>query len=216
MTPVIGIGAGGHAKVVLEAIRRQGLYEVVGLLDEAASKVGGEVLGVPVIGDDAALERVRASGVRHAFVGVGSTGDSTRRIEVHERTTREGMEIISVVDPTAFVSPSARLGAGSTVLACAIVQAGAEIGRFALVNSGAIVEHDCLIGEYVHVATGARLASTVHCGRGAHIGVGASIRQCVSVGERAGIGAGAVVVRDVGPGEVVVGNPARLLRRLPA
>jgi acetyltransferase-like isoleucine patch superfamily enzyme len=52
--------------------------------------------------------------------------------------------------------------------------------------------------------------------RGARIGGGAILCPAVEVGEEAYVGAGAVVVRDVPPGVVVVGNPARVLRDVSA
>jgi UDP-2-acetamido-3-amino-2,3-dideoxy-glucuronate N-acetyltransferase len=51
--------------------------------------------------------------------------------------------------------------------------------------------------------------------RGARIGGGAVLCPAVEIGEEAFVGAGAVVVRDVPPGVVVVGNPARVLRDVP-
>jgi acetyltransferase-like isoleucine patch superfamily enzyme len=50
--------------------------------------------------------------------------------------------------------------------------------------------------------------------RGASIGANATILPGITVGEEAMVGAGAVVTRDVPPGVVVIGNPARVLRRL--
>jgi UDP-2-acetamido-3-amino-2,3-dideoxy-glucuronate N-acetyltransferase len=48
--------------------------------------------------------------------------------------------------------------------------------------------------------------------RGARIGGAAVLCPGVEIGEEAFVGAGAVVTRDVPPGVVVVGNPARVLR----
>jgi UDP-2-acetamido-3-amino-2,3-dideoxy-glucuronate N-acetyltransferase len=52
--------------------------------------------------------------------------------------------------------------------------------------------------------------------RGASIGAGAVLLPGITVGERAMVGAGAVVVQDVPSDVVVVGNPARIVRRLDA
>jgi acetyltransferase-like isoleucine patch superfamily enzyme len=48
--------------------------------------------------------------------------------------------------------------------------------------------------------------------RGASIGSGATILSNLSVGENAIVGAGSVVTKDVPPGSIVVGNPAKILR----
>jgi UDP-2-acetamido-3-amino-2,3-dideoxy-glucuronate N-acetyltransferase len=51
--------------------------------------------------------------------------------------------------------------------------------------------------------------------RGASLGSGTVVLAGVTVGEGALVGAGAVVTRDVSPGEIVVGNPARSLHQEP-
>ena len=82
-----------------------------------------------------------------------------------------------------------------------------------IVNTGAIVEHDCVIGDHVHMATGSRLCGAVHVANGAHIGAGSIVREGISIGAGAIVGAGALVVKDVEPGTVVVGVPARFLKQ---
>ena len=52
--------------------------------------------------------------------------------------------------------------------------------------------------------------------KGASIGSGATILAKLTIGERAIVGAGAVVTRDVPPGMIVVGNPAKVLRPVPS
>lgn len=212
MVKVVGLGAGGHAKVVIEALRCDAAYELVGLLDPDIRLQGGQVLGVPVLGDDSLLAGLAQQGVRHFFVGVGAVGDMAPRRRLFEYGLQQGLAPISIIHPRATVSPSAVLGSGITILAGAIVNAQARIGKNVIVNTGAVVEHDCMIGDHVHIATGAKLASTVQVGDGTHIGIGASIRQCICIGRDVTVGAGAVVVGDIADGVVAVGVPARILR----
>jgi len=209
---VVGLGAGGHAKVVLEILRLIGQHELVGLLDPNKELWDTEVLGVPVLGDDDLLPRLYKEGVRHAFIGLGTVGDPRPRIELYKKALGYGFQIVRAIHSQAIISPSAIIGDGPTVMAGAIINASTRLEDDVIINSGAIVEHDCVIESHAHIATGAQLASTVYVGEGSHIGIGASIRQCISIGQYAIIGAGAVVIDNVPDNVVVVGVPARILR----
>jgi UDP-perosamine 4-acetyltransferase len=212
LLPVIGLGAGGHAKVVIEMLRLIGGYKLVGLLDPRPHLWNTNVLGVPVLGDDCLLTELYYEGVRHAFIGLGSVGDTAPRQRLYEEVRGRGFEIVQAIHPQAILAPSADIGPGATVMAAAVINTAASLGENVVVNTGAIVEHDCRIGDHVHIASGARLASTVDVGAGTHIGLGACIRQCIRIGRQAIVGAGAVVVDDVPDNVVVVGVPARVLQ----
>ena len=207
-TRVVGIGAGGHAKVVIDILRQMGRYEIVALVDSDRELWGSEVLGVRVFGDDKYLPELYAQGVRDAFIGVGTVGDSQSRTRVYELAHRHGFRIVLAIHPTAVVAASAKIGDGPTIMANAIISPDARLGDNVIVNTRAVVEHDCVIGDHVHIATGAVLSGMVTVGRGAHIGAGATVRQGLTIGEGAIVGAGAVVVRDVLAGTTVVGVPA--------
>ena len=212
MTHAIGIGAGGHAKVVIEILRLVGEYHITGLLDAAPALLNAKILGIPVLGDDSLLPELYRAGGRHAFIGLGSIGDLVPRRNLYVRVLQAGFEMIPAVHPHAVISPSAILGKGVTVMAGVVINSSARLGENVIVNTGAIVEHDCLVGDHVHLATGCRLGGHVTVGEAAHIGAGACIRQGIRIGRGAVIGAGAVVVRDVPDSVVMVGVPARKLR----
>ena len=205
---VVGLGAGGHAKVVTEILRSHRSYELIGLLDPKPELRGKTVLGVPVLGDDDLLPALKSDGIRHFFVGLGGAGNTRPRQRLFDLALQYGMKPVDAIHLQAIVSPSVELGEGVTIMAGAVINACARLGVNVIVNTGAIVEHDCVIGDHVHIATGAQLASTVQVGIGAHIGAGATVKQCITIGEGATVGAGAVVVKDVPPHAVVVGVPA--------
>ena len=210
MIPVVGFGAGGHAKVVIEILRSMQGHHIVGLLDSRQELWGKQVLGVEVLGDDSLMTELKERGTNNAFIGVGTVGDAQPRRQLYEKVLGFGFQIVPAIHAVAVVSPSATIGDGPTIMAGAIVNANAVIGNNVIVNTGAIVEHDCVIGDHTHIATGARLAGGVHVGAGSHIGIGAVVRQEIRIGEGAIVGAGAVVVRDVSPGTTVIGVPAKI------
>lgn len=212
MIRVVGLGAGGHSKVVIEILRLMGGFEIEGLLDPKQELWGASILGVPVLGDDCLLPQIIEKGVSHAFIGLGVPDDTGPRRRLFNLVQGNRATVVGAVHPNATISASAHIGLGPTVMAGAIVNAEARLGDNVIVNTGAIVEHECVLGDHVHVATGARLASAVTVGAGVHVGAGATVRQGVKIGDDAIVGAGAVVVRDVEPGIVVAGVPAELLR----
>ena len=89
------------------------------------------------------------------------------------------------------------------------VRAGVQL----MVNRAASVGHDGLFGDYCTIGPGATLTGGVVLEDGAYIGAGAVLCPKVRIGRNAVVGAGAVVTRDVEPHTVVVGNPARVMRR---
>ena len=208
---VVGIGAGGHARVVLDILRRSGGYEVIGLLDWNRVLHGTFVDGVKVLGDDSELATLMNDGVRGAFIGVGGVASASSRRRLCELVEGLGLEFVSAIHPAATIAETARIGRGVTIMAGALVNAGAIIGDNVIVNTGAIVEHEVELGDHVHVACGATLAGGVKVEPEAHIGMAAAVLQGVRVGRGAVVGAGAVVLRDVAAGAVVGGVPAREL-----
>ena len=212
MTEVIGLGAGGHAKVVIEILKLNNEFQIIGLLDERNDKVGTELAGVPILGKDSLLPDLYARGVRHAFIGVGTVGRGNRRPTLYETLQRLGFNMISAIHPTVIISAWAKLGSGPTIMAGAVINTGVHIGDNVIVNTGAIIDHDCVIGNHCHIATGACLSGTVKVGEGAHIGAGAVVRQEISIGKNSVVGAGAVVVDDVPDNVVVVGVPAKVYK----
>jgi UDP-perosamine 4-acetyltransferase len=210
---VVGLGTGGHAKVIIDILSFFDGLEVVGLTNADPATVGGLVLGVPILGSDGILPGLRKEGVSAAFIGVGSVGDCRLRRKLFLHASDLGFEMINAIHPAATVAPSARLGRGVAIMAHAIVNPDAQIGSNVIVNTGAQIDHDCRIADHVHVAPGACLSGGVRVEECAHIGVGATIIQGIHIGEGALVGAGSVVLRDVAAHTTVFGTPARLIEK---
>ncbi len=206
MSRLVILGAGGHGRSLIELLRALGGWEVLGVLD--ARPPAGPVLGVPVLGDEAALPALRAQGVTQAVVAIG---DNAARLAAAARLRRLGFGFPALVHPSAILAGSATLAEGVVVLPRVVLGAQARVGGFAILNSGCIVEHDCVVGEGAHIGPGAVLPGHVTVGARAMLGAASCCLVGASVGADAVVGAGAAVVHPVAPGSRVAGVPARPL-----
>lgn len=209
MKRVAIIGAGGHARVVLDILQ--------------AMQAGGSSLGfagfidtrpgVGVIGSDDDLPRLKAAGTVDAFiVGIGSVrGGERLRQRVYERALEAGLDAFTACHPRAILADGVSLETGAAVMAGAILNPGVRVAQNAIINTGAIVDHDGQIHAHAHIAPGVVTSGDVTVGERTLVGTGACVRQGISIGADATVGAGAVVVSDVASGSVVAGNPARTL-----
>lgn len=204
---IVILGAGGHGRVAADVAAAVG-YDPVAFLDPAWPDLATSGIW-PVLGtdDDPTLRGVAAQGAAF-FIAIG---EARTRAALFARVKGLGGRIVSLVHPTATLSPRATLGQGVLVAAGAIVNPFARIGDGSIVNTGAIVEHDCTLAAFAHVAPAAALAGGVTLAGGATVGLGARVIQGITIGARATVGAGAVVLRDVPDGQTVVGVPARAL-----
>ncbi len=203
------LGGGGHAKVIIDALRSSGERRPIGIVEADGTRTGELVLDVPIVGSDAMIPDLVRAGATHFAIGLAGTRDNALRARLHDRAVALGLAPQSVIHPASAVSRWATVGPGCQVLAGAVVNAAARLGAHVVVNTGAIVEHDCAIGDYVNLATGARLTGGVVVDDLAYIGAGAVVRQLIRVGRAAIVGAGAVVVKEVRADSIVAGVPAK-------
>lgn len=206
--PLILLGAGGHASVVLALARAAG-WSVSGLCDPALARAGVTVWqGLPVLGDDSALDGIDPA-VTGLANGIGATIGGAARRKIYEAMRARGFAFPPLVHPFSWVAPDAVLADGVQVMAAAVIQPGCELGANSLVNTHASIDHDARIGAHVHVAPGAVLCGNVTVGEGAFVAAGATVAHGITIGPAATVAAGTTVVRDVAPGYLVIGPANR-------
>lgn len=183
-------------------------FELVGFLDNDPAKHGRDFWGFPVLGGSPLVAEPR---YRDCAVVNAITRDCRTRRETTEELLRHGAELTNLIHPSVDTR-LVRLGRGIVAHEGVVLQPGSVVGDNCAFNTQAVVSHECELGPHVFMAPAAVLAGLVRAGEGVFIGVGARVLPRRSLGAWSTIGGGAVVIRDVAPGTVVAGNPARPLR----
>lgn len=196
MTALRIIGAGGHGKVVADVADAVGYTDIAFLDDRFPNVVRN--------GRFAVVGRPTNTGRFHAFCAIGS---NTIRAQISLQLGL--LDSPMLIHPSAIISASVQLGAGSVAMAQVVVNADATIGQGVILNTACSVDHDCRLGDFTHISPGARLAGGVTVGARSWIGIGAVVREGVTIGSDVVVAAGAAVVSDISDGIRVGGVPAK-------
>jgi sugar O-acyltransferase (sialic acid O-acetyltransferase NeuD family) len=206
-SPLVIVGSGDHAHVILEALLAGGRIPSGFVEVDGAASHGAHWCGMDILGDlTAELAWRNELGAGTFVVGIG---DNVVRADAYERALGAGLLPESVVHPTATLLGGCNIGAGSQICARAVVGVNANVGINTIVNTAATIDHDNVLGDHASVAPGAHLGGRVTVGSYTHVGIAASINEGITIGTRCLVAAGAAVVTGVPDGVRVAGVPAR-------
>lgn len=182
-------------------------------IDDSAEAQGQVIHGSRVI---SYCEAKSIPGLR---VNVAFADPKLRREKV-ELCESDRLETFSSFAPSAIIGDNVKIGHSAIFAHNAMVTSDAQIGKSFHCNIYSYVAHDCIVGDFVtfapRVAMNGRvkIEDNVYVGTGAIILPGRSDRY-LTIGKGAVIGAGAIVTKDVEPGTVMVGAPAKPRASLP-
>lgn len=199
------VGFGGHAKSLADSIGREGKFRIIGYTDLQDRNCGYSYLGT-----DDVLPEIFNKGIKNAAIGIGFLGKSDQRERLTGMLRDIGFSFPIIVDPSAVVASSVKIGEGTFVGKQAVVNADSRIGDFCIINTGAIIEHDNIVGDYSHIAVGAVLCGEVQIGKRSLVGAGATVIQGICIGDDCVLGAGSVLLKDMPDHTSAYGIPATI------
>jgi len=144
---------------------------------------------------------------------VVSNGHGMTRTLIAKKLMKLDLKPLSLISNSSYLDKSSKFGKGNIIMPNSTVHCFTKIGNFNVLNTACTIDHDCEIGDGVHVMGGAAIAGGVKIGNYVSIGTNATILPGVKIEDGAYVGAGAVVRKNVNKNDVVVGNPARMIKK---
>jgi sugar O-acyltransferase (sialic acid O-acetyltransferase NeuD family) len=140
------------------------------------------------------------------FVAIGNNAVRER---VQVKLIEQGLNVLSLIHPSAVIGTDVEIGIGTAVMAGVVINSSTRIGKGCIINTSASLDHDNVIEDYVHISPGVNIAGTVKVGKGSWIGIGSVVSNNVNICSGCKVGAGAVVVKDITEPGTYVGIPVR-------
>ncbi|MGO1383681.1 MAG: hypothetical protein ACTHU1_02665 [Arachnia sp.] len=205
---IVILGAGTYGPVIGELAESCG-YQVVRYLDDDPSRFGAVLEGVPVNGPIASGVEALPPGSAVAV----AIGNNDARLRWLREGQDRGLEVPSLVSPSAVVSPTAVLAEGVYLHPGCHVWTHAKLGAGTILSPHATVAHHTKLGDSCFVSTGANVGASITVGGQSMFGIGSTISTGVkNVAHHTFVGAGATIIRDTEPFGVYVGSPGRLIK----
>ena len=198
------LGAGGHGRVVLDALLSSGV-NVAGILDPNL-KAGDHIFETPVMGGDEFLDQLAPTDVL-LVNGIGANPYVYIRKNLFNELKVRGFLFNAARHLSAVIGSECNLGESSQIMAGTVLQNRVRVGDNTVINTCASIDHDCVIGAHTFVSPGVVLSGKVLVGESAFIGAGAVVLPGIKIGVNVIIGAGAVVIKNIPNGWIVAGNP---------
>lgn len=210
------IGAGGTSlntsQIIEDANSEKRKYNIIGFLDDDEAKAGKEFCGYPVIGKIS--DFLKFDKCQFIVSGFASDRDIGRVKRICHTMGLSLDRFETIVHPAATVSKYASLGQGSIIAAGVRIMPEVKIGNHVYIAPNCYISHHIVVHDFTFIANSVSTAGGCMIGEGCYLGANSSIIGGIRIGANSLIGIGAVVLGDVEPGSVMVGNPAKLLRRL--
>jgi sugar O-acyltransferase (sialic acid O-acetyltransferase NeuD family) len=213
---VIILGTGGNSIDILDTINdlnsssRKSVYECVGFLDDDEGSRNRVIHGVKVLGP---LSAANGLGDCCFVNGIGNSTTFLKKDAIISKTGIPLEKFVTIIHPSASVSKMANLGFGTVVLQNVAIASNVKIGNHVIILSNSVVNHDDLIGDYTCITTGVCISGGVRVGKSCYLGANSAIIENIEIGDYCLTGIGSVVLKSVPGNSVVVGNPARFLRK---
>lgn len=142
-----------------------------------------------------------------------ASGEPYYREKMFSKINNDGYHCATVVSDSAYLASECKLASGCIVFPNTYIGVNVSLEENIIIHAGARIESNCNIGKHSFISLGAFVGADTSIEKGSFIGPNSSVKDHLYIGEYAVVGMGAVVNKNVENEDVVVGNPARYLRK---
>ncbi|PKM94217.1 MAG: transferase [Firmicutes bacterium HGW-Firmicutes-1] len=208
MEDIVVFGSGGHAKVVIDIIEKQKLYNLIGLIDPY-KEINDRYFDYRIIGnskDYSILNKV--------YGGIVAIGDNWIRFEMSQTIDKiaPNFQFITCIHPNATIGRLVRIGEGTVIMAGAVVNSDTTIGKGCIINTLSSIDHDCNVGDFTSIAPNSSTGGRVIIQNYTAIGIGTNIIHNIHIGEHTVVGAGSTVIDNLPSYVLAFGTPCKVIK----
>ena len=165
--------------------------------------------GSRILNDEDLLKFSQENGIKYAITSIGN---NKIRAEKYNLLKSRGLQMISLIHPQALIDTKVTFGDNVIIEMGTAIHTNSSIGNNVFLGGDALIGHHNKIGNHVLVGGIVSFGGSLIVEDYVSIGVRASIKPGVRLGKGSVVGVGAAVVKDVTPGDVVVGVPAKPIK----
>ena len=214
MKNILIFGTGGHAKVIVDIIEKQGKYNITGFIDVYHDK-NTVIMGYKVLGDESdesSFKDIVSS--YEIYGGIIGIGDNSIRAKVRDKVIKviPNFKFVNCIHPKSILGKDVTLGEGNVIMAGAIINSSTSINNHCILNTNSSIDHNCLLSDFSSIAPNVTVGGNVKIGGYSAIGIGTNIFHSVNIGYNCIIGGGSLVCYDTNDNSIYYGSPSKFIR----
>ncbi|MDB9304553.1 acetyltransferase [Nodularia spumigena CS-591/12] len=211
MRNIFILGASGHGKSILDIVKAEKKYEIIGFID-SQKDVGSDYCGFPILGRESDLNfLIQHYQVNDLIIAIGS---NYHRFAAAERIQKSypTIQLATSIHPSAVIASDVEIGSGTVIMPHATIITGAKIGQGCILNTASSLDHDSVMEDWSSIAPGVTTGGNVKIKMRSSVGLGSNLIHKVEIGQDTVIGAGSLILKNIPERVVAYGNPCEIVR----